>query len=272
MRTAYSLTSSISQFLPFLPLIPELPRKTGKSRVKLKEILEEAIENPSTKNKTYGKINKETLDKISSLEGKTLILLPPTSPNILESEFNETGIFPRNIFQDAFSVEYRLSDAILQLANHAPQTFNDVIFMPASPIPLPMKYEKEMFVLAIDYSLQVPTQRTLFPKTSEIFYRFSEEAFDLEKFKSFVGANLKIFDEKIAKQLSTDNFFEEQSYHIYLRNILYSQLYENLLSEMKPSKVVLYSKKSSFISQGIFYRFLKGKFLDLECMRNTDHS
>ncbi len=272
MRTAYSLTSNIAQFLPFLPFVPELPKRTGKSRKRLQDILDEALDNPSTRNKTYSLVNNETLDGISELKGQTLILLPPTSINLLESEFHQTGIFPRNVFQDAFSLEYRLSDALLQLAQHAPQTFRDVVFIPASPIPLPMRFDKDKFVPAINYSNSVPLQRKLFPGSSEIFYKFSEEAFDFEKFQSFVGANLKIFDEKIAKHFSTDKFFEEQSFQIYLKNILYAQLYDNLLERMQPSKVVLYSKKSSFIHKNVFSRFLKGKFLDLNIMRNTDRS
>ncbi len=285
--TVYTVSNN-TRLLSIMPFEIELPETIGKGKARITELFEQAQAEQDSRSakqvRRFRELNKATLESISELRGKTVLLTNPLSPNLLPTETANRRA--SNVFLDPFATEFRLSDAILQLAMYNPQAYEDIVILPASPIPIPVYFQEDRLVPALpqtfeqanaELSTPFPTdlERPLFPRTSPVIYNLKEQTFDIEKLKAFVGANLELHDAKIAEHEDLPTFFRALEYDVYLRTIIYSQFYKELLQTMQPKEVLLYAKKSSFIYDKVFKRFqLDSQFNVhmMDIMRNTKMS
>ncbi len=285
--TVYAVSSNTRLFA-IMPHEIELPERIGKGKRKITELFEQAREEQDSISakqvRRFRELNQATLESVSELSGKTLLLTNPVSPNLLITE----AVTRRasSVFLDPFAAEFRLSDALLQLAMYTPQAYEDLVILPASPIPIPVYFQEDRLVPALPQTFEIanrelttpfPTdlERPMFPRTSPVIYSLKEQTFDIDRLKAFVGANLELHDAKVEEQGGLPQFFRALEYDVYLRTLMYADFYRTLLRAMQPKQTILYAKKSSFIYDKIFKRFqLDSEFNVhmMDIMRNTTMS
>jgi hypothetical protein len=172
---------------------------------------------------------------------------------------------------DPFSSDFRQSDALLLLAQTFPRAYEGYVFLPASPIPLPYEYKDgelvHLFPEAIhransEIRTALPTNltRTLFPRSSEILYEINPAIFDIDATKGIAGSTQSSLEQAIEEHGSLRDFFVRVEDEVYLKTLIYAQLYKELIEQLQPSEVHVFTKKSSFIYDKTLGRFKVGEF------------